>query len=130
VGPSVLIVSEELGFLVECYAGLHRDERIGRIEATTSQDEAMSLVETLHPDAVVFDSSAGGSFGVSSISRLCELNPSLTVVVTFRDRERQVIELTAHGSGARGIFSRDAFSAEALLRAMGPRRAESVAAPA
>ena len=130
VAPSVLIVSEELSFLVACYAGLHRDERIGNIEATANRDEAVGLVQTLRPDVVVYDSSAGDSFGVSAIGRLCELVPSMTVVVTFREHDQQMIETTARSSGADGIFSRDAFSAEGLLRAMRGRRIQSVAAPA
>jgi hypothetical protein len=133
VAPSVLIVSEELSFLVSCYNGLHRDERIGKIEATANRDEAVGLVQTLHPDVVVYDSSAGDSFGVSAIGRLCELAPDMTVVVTFRDHEQQAIEMTARSSGATGIFSRDAFSAEQLLRVMrtrGGRGRQSTGAPA
>ena len=133
VAPSVLIVSEELSFLVSCYSGLHRDERIGKIEATANRDEAVGLVQTLHPDVVVYDSSAGDSFGVSAIGRLCELAPEMTVVVTFRDHEQPAIEMTARSSGATSILSRDAFSVEQLLRAMRARgglRGPSTGAPA
>lgn len=129
VAPSVLIVSEELSFLVTCYAGLHRDKRIGKIEATANRDEAVGLIQSFHPDVVVYDSSAGDSFGVSAIGRLCELAPEMTVVVTFREHDQQVIETTARSSGAQGVFSRDAFSAEGLLRAMRGPGARSVAAP-
>lgn len=133
MAPSVLIVSEELSFLVSCYNGLHRDERIGKIEATANRDEAVGLVQTLHPDVVVYDSSAGDSFGVSAIGRLCELAPEITVVVTFREHEQQVIEMTARSSGATGVVSREAFSAELLLRALrrrGVRSNQSTDAPA
>lgn len=133
MAPSVLIVSEELSFLVSCYSGLHRDERIGKIEATANREEAVGLVQTLHPDVVVYDSSAGDSFGVSAIGRLCELAPEMTVVVTFREHEQQAIELTARSSGAAGIFSREAFSVEHLLRALrsrGIQRNQSTGAPA
>jgi DNA-binding NarL/FixJ family response regulator len=128
--PTVLIVSEELSFLVDCYAGLHRDKRIGKIEATANREEAVSLVQKLKPDVMVYDSSAGDSFGVAAIVRLCEMVPSMTVVVTFREREQHAIELTARSCGARGVFSRQAFSVEGMLHAMRGPSIASVQAPA
>ena len=128
--PSVLIVSEEMDFLVSCYAGLRRDKRIGKIEATSHREEVVGLVQTFHPDVVVYDASAGDSFGVSAIGRLCELAPGMTVVVTVREHDSQAIAATARQSGARGIFSREAFTAENLLRAMRGQPGQSVAAPA
>ncbi|MGE3270157.1 MAG: response regulator [Chloroflexota bacterium] len=130
---SVLIVSEELSFLLQCYSGLHRDKRIGQVEATTSREEAAVLIQSLHPDAVVFDSSAGDSFGVAAIERLRALAPNTKVVVTFRPREQESTERSARSHGAMGVLSREAFSAEALVRIMrgqpDPDR-QSVAAPA
>jgi DNA-binding NarL/FixJ family response regulator len=133
VVPSVLIVSEELDFLLACYTSLHRDIRIGQIEATTSGEEAGRLVRTLWPDAVIFDTSAGDGVTLSAVRRICELVPDAAVIVTFRDRERDTIGQMVDASGAAGVVSRDGLSVEAvlrLIRAPSPDHAESIAAPA
>ena len=114
--PSVLIVSEELDFLLSCYSSLRRDARIGRVEATTNPEEATGLVRSFHPHAVVYDSSASESFGLPVVTQLCQLDPTMAVLVTFRERDRAMIEMTAPTSGATGTLSRDGFSVEALLK--------------
>jgi DNA-binding NarL/FixJ family response regulator len=116
--PSVLIVSEELDFLLNCYSSLRRDARIGRVEATTNPDEATRLVRSFHPHAVVVDSSAGGSFGLPIVNQLCQLDPNLVVLVTFTDRDRVVVEQSARSSGAAGTLSRDGFTVEAVLQSV------------
>jgi DNA-binding NarL/FixJ family response regulator len=128
VVPSVLIVSEELDFLLACYTTLHRDARLGQIEATTSSEEGGRLVQTLRPDAVVFDTSAGDGVSLSAIRRLRELAPYATVLVTFRKREAETINQMVEGTEAAGVVSRDGLSAEVILRFVHNEEAERVAA--
>ncbi len=125
--PSVLIVSEELQFLLNCYTAIHRDARIGQIEATTNGEEASRLVQTLRPDAIVFDASAGDSTDSSTIRQLREIAPYATVIVTFRERDQETIHQFIKAAGAAGAIRRDNLSPEVLLRLVRDDEAERVA---
>jgi len=118
VNPSVLILSEELTFLLSCYSSLHQDERIGRVEAATSREEAAKLLQTFRPDAVVIDSSAGDNSGFSAVMRDCRFSSEAAIIVTCDERDGPAMAPHARAIGAVGFLRRDNFSAAAVVRAV------------
>src|SRR5262245_3039860 len=82
VNPSVLVIAEELTFLLNCYSSLHQDARIGRVETITGQAEANRLLETFRPDVVVIDSSAAGGTGLAGLLEGFKLPYNVRMVVT------------------------------------------------
>ena len=125
---SVLIICDEYPFLLSSYSWLRHDARIGRIEATTSQKEALSLAVSYHPDVVVFDATSVGEPGLTTIRRLHDIDPGTDIVVTFDARCSECVKHRALESGAVGVLSRERFTAEACLKLAGvpaPRPPES-----
>jgi DNA-binding NarL/FixJ family response regulator len=115
----MLIVSDEYTFLLTSYSWLRQDARVGRIEVTTSSDEALTLADSYHPDLVLFDATAGYGFGMATVRRLCDANPGINIVVTMGDRCPAEVASSAMESGAVGVLSRKSFSADACLRLVG-----------
>jgi len=115
----MLIVCEEYKFLLSSYSGLRQDARVGRIEVTTSGDEALTLATSYHPDLVVFDATAGYGFGLATVRRLRDANPGIDIVVTMGDRCPADVASRAMESGAVGVLTRKSFSADACLRLAG-----------
>jgi DNA-binding NarL/FixJ family response regulator len=98
---------------------LRQDARVGRIEVTTSGDEALSLAGSYHPDLVVVDATAGHGFGMGTVRRLRAANPGADIVVTIGERCSEGAASTALASGAVGVLSRKKFSADACLKLVG-----------
>ena len=117
--PSVLILSEDLTFLLSCYSALQQDPRIGRIEAITTRQEAEGLLQTFRPDAVVIDSSFSDSAGLASVVQNWKLPRETVVIVTCRDGDRAQIVPEARSAGAVALLSRERFSSLVVLRAVG-----------
>src|SRR5262245_39815601 len=111
----MLIVSDEYKFLLSSYSWLRQDARVGRIEATTNGDEALTLVSSYHPDLVVFDATAGHGWGLSTVRRLRDANPGIQIVVTVGEHCPAGAASYAMASGAQGVLPRDKFSADACL---------------
>ena len=116
---SVLIFSDEYAFLLSSYSWLRQDARVGRIEATTNEAEALDLASSYHPDVVVFDAGSAGGFGLATVRRLCESNPGIDVVVTVGEDCPATIESSALASGAVGVLTHDHFSADACFKLAG-----------
>jgi DNA-binding NarL/FixJ family response regulator len=117
VNPSVLILSEEMMFLLDCYSSLHQDARIGRVETVTDHTEAVKLLATFRPDVVVIDASATGRAGLAGLIDGCRLPRSCRIVVTCQPDQRATIGPEARAVGAVGLLNRDSFSARSVLRA-------------
>lgn len=117
MNPSVLILAEEMSFLLYCYSNLHQDARIGRVETVTGQTEAVRLLQTFRPDVVVVDSSAADSAGVTALVDRCKIPADIPIVVTCHLHDRAKVAPEARDLGAVGFFNRDNLSAEVVLRA-------------
>ena len=117
MGPSVLVLAEEMSFLLDCYSALHQDARIGRVETVMSREEAVKLLRTFHPDVVVIDSSAAGSAGLAALIEGFKVPARSKIVVTCDPSERGRTSPEARSIGALGFFNRDVFSAEIVLKA-------------
>ncbi len=116
---SVLIVCDEYPFLLSSYSWLRQDARVGRIEVTTDETEAVALAASYHPDVVVFDAMSTGGYGLSTVRRLRESNPGIDVVVTMANDCPAGLASSALASGAVGVLTRDRFSADACLKLAG-----------
>lgn len=116
--PSVLLVSDELTFLLTTYSSLQRDPRIGQIEATASHDEAIALMQTLRPDAVVVDVAANDAGGHALVERFRKQDALLAVIVTYRERDQDSMAMIAPTLPAHDIFPRAAFTVERVVRAV------------
>jgi DNA-binding NarL/FixJ family response regulator len=103
---SVLIVCDEYRFLLASYSRLRHDARVGRIEATANEAEALTLADSYHPDVVVFDAAPSGGFGLATVRRLCESNPGVDVVVTMGETCPADLAGSALASGAVRASSR------------------------
>ena len=117
MNPSVLILAEEMNFLLNCYSSLHQDARIGRVETVTGRTEAVRLLQTFRPDVVVVDSSAADSAGVTVLVDQCKIPSDVPIVVTCHLNERAKVAPEARDLGAVGFFNRDKLSAEVVIRA-------------
>jgi DNA-binding NarL/FixJ family response regulator len=118
VTPSVLLVSDELAYLLTAYSSLQRDPRIGRIEATANRDEAVALVQTLRPDAVVVDVAATDTGGHALVGRFRKLDASMAVIVTYRKCDEEPMAVIAPTLMAHEVVSREAFTVERVVRAV------------
>jgi DNA-binding NarL/FixJ family response regulator len=113
---SVLIVSDEYSFLLSSYSWLRQDARVGRIEATTNEAEALARAESYRPDVVVFDATPSGGFGLATVRRLRESNPGVDIVVTMGEQCPATLAGSAMASGAVGVLTHDRFSADACFK--------------
>jgi hypothetical protein len=117
VNPSVLILAEELTFLLNCYTALHQDARIGRVETITGRAEAAKLLETFRPDVIVIDSSATGSGGLAGLVDGFKMPYGARLVVTCGPNERARFGPEARSVGAVGLLNREVFSGNTVLKA-------------
>ena len=128
--PSVLILAEELTFLLDTYSTLHQDARMGRVE-TATRAEAAKILDTFRPDVVVIDSSAAGSAGLPGIVKQCNLPYGTKIIVTCDEREGPRVAHDARAIGAVGFLRRESLSATAIVRVLqrpAATRARTVAA--
>lgn len=134
LNPSVLILSEELTFLLNCYSALHQDARVGQVEAATSRGEAAKLLLTFQPDVVVIDWSAGNGNGLGAVLDQCRLSPGTRIVVSCDERDGHTVAPHARAIGAVGLLRRERVTAESVIRAhhgpgvLGARAGGAVAA--
>jgi chemotaxis response regulator CheB len=117
VNPSVLILSEEMAFLLDCYSMLHQDARIGRVETVTGRAEAVKLLASFRPDVVVIDASSVGRAGLAGLVEGWKLPTSSRLVVLCQPDQRAAIGPEARVIGAVGLLNRDNFSAGSVLKA-------------
>jgi chemotaxis response regulator CheB len=117
VSPSVLILSEEMPFLLDCYSTLHQDARIGRVETVTDRSEAVKLLATFCPDVVVIDASASSRAGLAGLVEGCRLPTACRIVVTCQPEQRAEMGPAVRAIGAVGLLNRESFSARSVLRA-------------
>jgi len=113
--PSVLLVSEELAFLLTAYSSLQRDPRIGRIEASAGHDEAIALMRTMRPNVVVLDVTASDP-GQAMVGQFRRFDTTLIVFITFREHDQDAIMAVASTLGAHDICPREAFTVERVVR--------------
>ena len=117
MSPSVLILSEEMSFLLDCYSILHQDAHIGRVETVTDRTEAVKLLATFCPDVVVIDASATSRAGLAGLVEGCRLPTSCSIVVTCQPEQRATMGPEARAIGAVGLLNRESFSAKSVVRA-------------
>jgi hypothetical protein len=113
----VLVLAEELTFLLNCYTSLHQDARIGRVETITGRAEATKLLETFRPDVIVIDSSAAGASGLKGLLDGFKLPYGARLVVTCGPNERARLGPEARSVGAVGLLNREVFSGNSVLKA-------------
>jgi hypothetical protein len=113
----VLVLAEELTFLLNCYTSLHQDARIGRVETITGRAEANKLLETFRPDVIVIDSSAAGASGLRGLLEGFKMPYGTRLVVTCGPSERAKFGPEARAVGAVGLLNREVFSGNSVGRA-------------
>jgi hypothetical protein len=113
----VLVLAEELTFLLNCYTSLHQDARIGRVETITGRAEAAKLLESFRPDVFVIDSSAAGPSGLRGLLDGFKMPYGARLVVTCAPNERAKIGPEARSVGAVGLLNREIFSGNSVLKA-------------
>jgi len=128
VVPTVLLISEDLSFIITVYASIQRDARIGQVEAAGSQDEGVMLAQTMLPRTVVLDVTASDP-GQPTISRLRRLGGQATIIVTYRERDEDVLAVAGPTLGADDVCRRDALSVERILRALQARAGAPAGTP-
>lgn len=101
------IIHEALGALLATEDDLS-------IDATaTSADQAMEILDTLHPDLIIVDLSLGASDGTYLIQRMHNQYPKLRILVYTMSEEKLFAERVA-GAGARGYVMKT--SAPSILK--------------
>lgn len=95
---------------------LHRDPRIEVVGEAADGEDALNLVERLHPDIVLMDVAMPGVNGLDATRRITDGSPATRVLLlTVHDEEEYVVE--GIRSGASGYLLKDV-DAEQLVEAV------------
>jgi len=114
VAISCLIVDDNEYFL-HAAQGLLEREGLVVMGVTSTSDEAVRQVETLHPDVVLVDIFLGEESGLELAQRLSETYPGdrFTVILISTHSEQDAAELIA-SSPAAGFLQKTELSASAV----------------
>lgn len=113
---SVLIVCDEYSFLMGSYTWFRRDLRVDRVDVTTNEEEAITLVKSLRPDIVVLDAVPHQGATLKTLRRLREASSDVNIILTTREQCQPETGRIAIAAGAIGAVPRIQLSVEACLR--------------
>jgi DNA-binding NarL/FixJ family response regulator len=77
----VLIVDDQAPFRGAARAVVGATKEFSVVGEAESGEEAVELVESLHPDLVLMDINMGGIDGIEATRQICAANPSTMVVL-------------------------------------------------
>lgn len=120
----VLIVDDHAVVAESLASRLRVEEGVLEVATETNPDAALSTVERLRPDVVVWDVQLGDQDGLTLLRRAHEQLPrSRAVVVTAHDEPR--LAVAAIRAGAVGFVTKGASAAEFVQAVVGAARGES-----
>jgi two-component system invasion response regulator UvrY len=113
---SILLVDDQAAFRQLARALLSAHPAVLIVGEATSGEEALSLLPTLKPDAVILDVQLPGMNGFEAAWRMLELSPGLRVVIiSGYDFQYEALARTV---GAVAFLPKKQFSTEAILSAL------------
>jgi DNA-binding NarL/FixJ family response regulator len=112
---SVLVVDDQLPFRDAARAVVDRLEGFHVIAEAASGEEAIEIVDAVHPQLVLMDINMGGIDGIEATSRITTAHPS-TMVVLLSTYELSDLPPSARTSGAAAYINKDDFGGRALRR--------------
>ncbi len=120
IGPgqvcSLLLVDDQAAFRQLARALLSQYPAVLVVGEAASGEEALALLPTLKPDAVILDVQLPGMNGFETAWRMLEVSPGLRVVmISGYDFQYEGLARTV---GAAAFLPKRQFSAEAILRAL------------
>jgi pilus assembly protein CpaE len=110
---SVLVVDDQAPFRMAAKAVLRRASDFELAGEASSGEEAVELVEELHPALVLMDINMGEMNGVEATRRIVSVHPE-TVVILCSTYDAADLPTGAATSGARAYVHKEHLSAGAL----------------
>ena len=110
---SVLVVDDQAPFRMAAKAVLRRATDFELAGEASSGEEAVELVESLHPALVLMDINMGEMNGVEATRRIVSVHPE-TVVILCSTYDAADLPTGAATSGARAYVHKEHLSAGAL----------------
>jgi DNA-binding NarL/FixJ family response regulator len=106
---SVLVVDDQAPFRMAAKAVIRRASGFELVGEASSGEEAVELVDTLHPDLVLMDINMGEMNGVEATRRIVAAHPS-TVVLLCSTYDAADLPAGATESGARAYVHKEHLS--------------------
>jgi DNA-binding NarL/FixJ family response regulator len=110
---SVLVVDDQSPFRMAAKAVVRRASGFEMVGEASSGEEAVELVDALHPDLVIMDINMGEMNGVEATRRIVAKHPE-TVVLLFSTYDASDLPAGAAESGARAYVHKEQLSPKAL----------------
>jgi DNA-binding NarL/FixJ family response regulator len=114
-GVTVLVVDDQPPFRDAARAVVARLDGFHVVAEAASGEEAIEIVDTMHPQLVLMDINMGGIDGIEATSRITAAHPT-TMVVLLSTYELGDLPPTARTSGAAAYINKDDFGGRALRR--------------
>ncbi len=111
----VLVVDDQLPFREAARAVVARLSGFDVVAEAASGEEAVDVVDAIHPQLVLMDINMGGIDGIEATSRITTANPS-TMVVLLSTYELADLPPRARTSGAAAYVNKDDFGGRILRR--------------
>lgn len=102
----VLIVDDSAVIRKVLSMGLSGDPLIHVVGAAASADEAMGMIDALHPDVMTLDIEMPRLDGVSFLRQLMPVNPLPTVIISSATRRAASVTLDALAAGAVDVIAK------------------------
>ncbi len=126
----IVLVDDSAEFLVSAERVLASESRIAVVGRANSGQDALNIVNQLHPDLVLMDLSMPGMSGIEATRRI-KSQPGSPRVVILTMHDDSASRAAAAAAQADGFIGKLAFGAEilTLLDALFPRRLGASGAP-
>ncbi len=111
----VLVVDDQLPFREAARAVVARLSGFDVVAEAESGEEAVDVVDAIHPQLVLMDINMGGIDGIEATSRITAANPE-TMVVLLSTYELADLPPRARTSGAAAYVNKDDFGGRILRR--------------
>jgi DNA-binding NarL/FixJ family response regulator len=114
-GVTVLVVDDQPPFRDAARAVVNRLDGFHVVAEAESGEEAIEIVQTVHPQLVLMDINMGGIDGIEATARITSAHPS-TMVVLLSTYELSDLPPSARTSGAAAYVNKDDFGGRVLRR--------------
>jgi DNA-binding NarL/FixJ family response regulator len=111
----VLVVDDQAPFRLAARAVLRRLERFELAGEAASGQEAIDLVDRIHPALVLMDINMPQMSGIAATRQIVAAHPDV-VVILCSTYDVSDLPADAAASGARAYLNKERFSADALIR--------------
>jgi DNA-binding NarL/FixJ family response regulator len=115
LGVTVLVVDDQPPFRDAARAVVARLDGFHVVAEAESGEQAIEIVETVHPQLVLMDINMGGIDGIEATSRITAAHPG-TMVVLLSTYELGDLPPSARTSGAAAYVNKDDFGGRILRR--------------